>query len=216
MIWGHLSRDELLGLVDREDWGHPHLATCERCRRDVDELRTMIEELRGVPVPEPSPLFWDHLTRRVREAIEAEPPQRGEVRERWWALVPASLVVALAVGLLWWTLPSRASDPPHVAAEGGRSIEGERLALDLDAARDDPWEALLALADEVSWDNGSDVVHEADEAVGQSPAWSVGLPPSSIDRAILALSDEERAIVRELVLEEQRGNGGRAVTTPQG
>lgn len=219
MIWGHLSRDEIVGLVDRGDWGHPHLAACERCRRDVEELRAMVEELRGVPVPEPSPLFWDHLTRRVREAIEAEPPPRDDLRRRWWALMPATVVVAVAVGVLWWTLPPRPAAGPSLETSAAVTLEGLPPGWDTDdapAVEDDSWDVVLALAEDVAWDNGGEAAPAADDAVGMGAEWSMALAPSSLDRALLALSDEERALVQALVAEEQGGGRVPETGAPQG
>lgn len=214
MRWGHLSRDELVGLVDGGDWEHPHLASCARCRREVDELRAMVVELRGVPVPEPSPLFWEHLTRRVREAVDAEPRAGGRVHRPWWALVPVTLVVAVALGLLWSTLPP----PPEAGPDAQTTIAAALPDLDLDdlaAPGDDSWEVMLALSDEVSWENGSTAAVPVEGAGGVAAAWPVAVGPSSADEALLALTDEERALVRELLMEEQgRGNG--AAAPPQG
>jgi hypothetical protein len=98
---------------------------------------------------------------------------------------------------------------------------GERVAsqdlpdLDLDAAADvpdDSWEVVLALSDEVAWEGGLE--SSVAEGAEGSAAWSMTLGPSSIDRALLALSDEERAALGELLAEDQ--DEGAPTVAPQG
>src|SRR5258708_2032891 len=79
-----------------------HLASCAVCRQQLADLRATAASVAAVDVPEPSPLFWDHLSRRVRDAVSAE---AAEARSggSWWAGILSSRgVVAAAVlaGLL--------------------------------------------------------------------------------------------------------------------
>src|SRR5438876_689846 len=80
----------------------PHLAACEACRRELADLRAMMSEASGVDAPEPSPLFWDHLSARVREVVAEETARPRTWRERVLqplVLVP-SLAAALAIALI--------------------------------------------------------------------------------------------------------------------
>ena len=65
----HLKDDELVDLAEgaRPESSAPHLASCEPCRRQVRDLRALMSVAAGVDVPEPSPLYWDHMSARVRE-----------------------------------------------------------------------------------------------------------------------------------------------------
>ena len=75
------------------------------CRQQAGRTRRRARPKRATSsVPEPSPLFWQHLSARVRTAIDAEPQAAGGWREwvRWPVLAPiaalALIVMALAVG----------------------------------------------------------------------------------------------------------------------
>jgi len=69
----HLTSDELIdameGLLPAER--QAHLAACDACRRELAELSSVLGEAKRVSVPEPSPLFWQHFSSRVRTAIAA-------------------------------------------------------------------------------------------------------------------------------------------------
>jgi hypothetical protein len=70
----HLDADQLVDLAEgaRPESSAPHLAVCEQCRRQVGELRAMMSAAADVDVPEPSPLFWDHLSQRVHDAVAVD------------------------------------------------------------------------------------------------------------------------------------------------
>lgn len=50
-----------------------HLSGCERCRRELDELRATMNLLDTWKTPEPNPYFLTRLETRLREEREAEP-----------------------------------------------------------------------------------------------------------------------------------------------
>src|SRR5437016_6144544 len=98
----HLRPDELVDLAEGAgaESSVRHLATCEACRTELETLKTAMALAVDVDVPEPSPLFWDHLSRRVSESVAAE----GSPRPVWWSwLAPAgwaacaAIIIALAV-----------------------------------------------------------------------------------------------------------------------
>src|SRR5438105_826932 len=70
----HLTPEELIDLAEgaRAEAAVPHLQACEICRHQIVTLRATMAAAADVDVPEPSPLFWDHLSQRVREAVAAE------------------------------------------------------------------------------------------------------------------------------------------------
>src|ERR1700693_3635539 len=60
----HLTSVELVDLAEgtRAESSAPHLDTCEACRHQLAELRAAMSTTEAFDVPEPSPLFWDHLS----------------------------------------------------------------------------------------------------------------------------------------------------------
>jgi anti-sigma factor RsiW len=79
----HLNAHELVDLAEgaRPESSAPHLAACERCRAELADLRAMRSAVADVEVPAPSPLFWDHFSQRVHDAVAAEEADaRGTAR----------------------------------------------------------------------------------------------------------------------------------------
>jgi hypothetical protein len=192
-----LSRDRLIEAVE----GAPipetaqHLATCARCRAEVESLRQTLDEVRGVDVPEPSPLFWDHLTARVREAIAAEPsPDAASfgLREwllggrNWWRPATAvALVLIAALAVDWGARRSgRTSD-----GTGEVPLVSTRTAAAVDLAAGDDWQFIVDVA-----------AHAADHADGEAgDAGAIAVIDASSGSSELALSDLSSDEQRELV-----------------
>jgi hypothetical protein len=197
----HVSAARLVdlaeGTVPAE--AEPHLATCDACRRQVEELRTMMAIGREAEVPEPSPLFWDHFSARVSEAIAAD-ARPAAAPAPWWKpwliVVPASALVALVVSL---GVVSRQPPPVPPAATAAAlrpsatTTSPEHGVEPLTDAGDDPSLTLVGdLTSEMDWDG-----------VAES-----GLAPDgSADHAVAHLSGDElrelsrllqRALQREL------------------
>jgi len=69
-----------------------HLAACDECRRQVEELRALLSDVSAAAdTHEPSPLFWEHFSRRVSEATATLP-----VRTSWWQPIWRPVVAASA------------------------------------------------------------------------------------------------------------------------
>jgi hypothetical protein len=103
----HLTPDEFVDLAEgaRDDASTPHLDVCDVCREQLADLRAMIAvgpaALRSVP--EPSPLFWDHLSARVHGAVDGEElPVRASRFDRWWLplAAPRLAIGAVACALI--------------------------------------------------------------------------------------------------------------------
>ena len=189
----HLSRDERLlaldGALDPTRQGH--LASCPACRADVETLDGVLARVRAVDVPEPSPLFWDHLAARVGDAIAREPapvPDRG-----WWSprLAWAAAAMVITAAGAGYLARSRPEPPTTVAghvmpaiADPGDHGRSAGVA-DLPASMaDDGWALIAAVADQAA----------DDEAF----APQVG----QVELSISALSaDERRALASELAAE---------------
>ena len=178
----HLTSDELIdaleGLLDADR--RQHLESCELCRQQVADLGGVLNEARAVAVPEPSPLFWAHLSQRVRTAIDAEPQAAGGWREwaRWPVLAPLA-GVALIVAALAVSVPRVEPVPAPVATN----------AEPADAAREDEGFAVVAdLVGDMDWDT----------------AVSAGLTvsPGAADRAVLELTASEQQELTRLLRAE--------------
>jgi hypothetical protein len=104
----HLTPDELIDAMEGSlvAGRQTHLATCEECRRHLDDLTGALSDAKRAGVPEPSPLFWQHFSQRVRIAIDQEPPVSALWPEwlRWQVLLPLGVTAMLILGLMM-TLP---------------------------------------------------------------------------------------------------------------
>lgn len=77
----HLSPDDWADALDGGGRAGAHLDACPACRAELAALRQLVDGARAAgDVPEPSPLFWNAFSARVREAVDSEP-----VPSRWWA-----------------------------------------------------------------------------------------------------------------------------------
>jgi anti-sigma factor RsiW len=116
---GHLSSVDFVDLLDgvRSQASEQHLSECDRCRRQFAGLREMMAAATSTDVPEPSPLFWEHLSARVQEAVTQEVPGTGEWSGRaslfggWWIRAAAGVAVGALVIAAAVTLGSRPEVP---------------------------------------------------------------------------------------------------------
>ena len=159
----HLSPDHLIDLAEgtRPESSAPHLESCEACRRQLADIRAMMSAASEVAVPEPSPLFWDHLSDRVRQAVALEAaPRRASRWERWLrsqvilpvsAAALAAVIIAAAIGarpdvpaarleVVSASRPAEASEPPLFEPLDALDDSSLRLVADLTAELD--WEAV--------------------------------------------------------------------------
>jgi hypothetical protein len=168
-----------------------HLASCERCGRQADTLAAALDAARIVEVPDPSPLFWDHFSAGVREAIDAPPASGftgwGAFRGPGLALAGATITVLLVIAAFWQReveAPLFPTVAPDSAAE---------LAVDRSIETDPEWTFVAAIADGIDWD-----------AAG---AAGLGVGPGAAERAALRLSHDEQAELTRLLLEAMSGHG---------
>jgi hypothetical protein len=192
----HLSRDERLLALDGglDAARQAHVADCPACRTDVETLGRVLARVRAVDVPEPSPLFWDHLAARVGDAIAREPapgPRRG-----WWAprLAWAAAALAITAGGAGYLARSRPAPTTATAAHGtpagdpARQGRSASLADPASVAADDGWALIAAVAGQAADDDAF--------------APQVGQAELSIS-ALTA--DERRALAGELAAELSPG-----------
>jgi hypothetical protein len=150
----HLTPAEFVDLAEGvyDAASEPHLTECDRCRRQLAEARAMLAAATSSDVPEPSPLFWDHLSARVREAASSEPPPRSAVFfGNWWmraaagAAISATIVAAVAISVSRRAEPTQAPglvrQPPDSTAMLGPA-DDPSLDLVADFSRTLEWDDL--------------------------------------------------------------------------
>lgn len=182
----HLTPGELVDALERRlpKSRLAHLVGCDACRRRVDELHATLDGARQNEVPEPSPLFWHHLSGRIREAIAAErveplPWWRRRAAVRW---SPAPVAIVLILGGLAWLGGAmfRPADmpPPAVASM-------EAVAAGSDGDPDSEWALVVRVADGLALDEAAEV------------GWALG--PAGAERALVDLTAEERRELARLL-----------------
>ena len=201
----HLTPARLVDLADgiEAERAVPHLAECDVCRRALAELRATMADIAGSgslgdnAVPEPSPLFWDHLSARVREGVAEEDAARGtRWVERWLrprVALPllAGVAGAVVLAVVASRQPAVLSPIPATPLPIGESAQLPSLPpLEPLGAADDPSLGLMAdYGTSLSWD---------DMREEMAPASHVG----STDEAVITLSAEERQELQRLLEEE--------------
>jgi len=199
----HLSESEFVdaaeGALDAVRLAH--LDTCAACRDQAQTVRAAIRAATSVTMPEPSPLFWDHLSARIREGIAAEP----QVRRNWWrprfaAALGCAAAVLIAVGISVRGLP-RQTVPPHlvnseppVALSSAPIVEPSSEAPATDAA----WALLRDAASDMQLD-------DANEA-------GMSVRPGAVDSAVLDLTPAEREALGRLLQDAIKSRSGSGKT----
>lgn len=183
----HLTPEELLDLAEgsRPLSSAPHLTACEVCRQQLDELRGAMATL-DADVPEPSPLFWEHFSTRVREAVAAEsqPARSWFGAGRWsWGLAAAmsAVLIVIAVALAVRTPPTTTNAPAAIVEVAGGDVGSAPAA-------DDPSFSLLGdLAGGLDWDTAAEA--------------GISMAPGAADAAVRDLNDGERTELQRLLRE---------------
>jgi hypothetical protein len=179
----HLSESEFVDLV--EDTLDPrraaHVETCASCREQADAFRAMLRRTADVDVPEPSPLFWDHLSNRVRAEVAADPGAGSGwsgfgIRQ----LVPLAAAAALILAVFSGTLLIRAARDGHTGmpvVDRTASVAPARPDAMPDAANAEVWAVLTAAASDVAFEDAHDA--------------GMHIHPAAIDHAVQDLSAAE-------------------------
>lgn len=167
-----------------------HARDCARCRDEIARAAAALGDARGTGLPsgEPSPLFWEHLSARVRAAMDAQPPRRPRAW-RLWAPAAAAAVLALVVAIATtreWTEPNRPLTAPAASSPSSNVPDNASAgAVDID---EDQWAFVADTAAELAWDEV--------EAAGFMAS------PGSADAAVLQLSDDQRQELAQLLEDE--------------
>jgi hypothetical protein len=201
-VKSHLSPSELVDVAEGAIDGDraAHVSQCSVCAAAAADLRAALHGAQSArdEVPEPSPLFWDHLSSRVQQALVNDSPPRSS----WWApglrtLAPLA-AFALVVIVLTMMLPRQSPRPgistasdvtsPALGADADRPFDPA-----VDATTADAWDVLTAAAADLEWD----AAQEAGMAVH----------PAAIDRAVQQLAPEELAELGKLLQSELKRSG---------
>jgi len=140
-----------------------HLEACAECRQELEHLRSLVGDVRGVDAPEPSPLFWDHFSARVKQATLAEPvPAAAAWWREWWRPIGAVATGAVALALMFALRPAP-------VAPSSTSIDSASVSVPMfDAVADDgSWGLVVGLASELK---STDVHEVAEPASGTADA----------------------------------------------
>ena len=205
----HLTRTELLEAVESPAQGPSrharHLDECAACREEVAALRAVLARAADDPLPEPSPLFWDHFSARVAEAVRGE---SISARASWlshvrrplttWAVAAATLVLAIMTVLWRATLhaPSPAGPPtmPSSVASTAPARSDGLAPLPVDNPDTDArWAVVRVAAEDLAWDDVRDAGISAD--------------PGAAEGVALELTADERSELARLLNRELKRNG---------
>jgi len=150
----HLKDEQF---IDCLELGEPdpraveHLRSCAACRAKLTDLRAALDSVAAADVPEPSPLFWDHFSRRVHDAVAAEAADgAGRAWLAW--LFPAAAALALFVFVVapgvWRSMERTASPiavaPPAPARETLGEVTDPSLTFVADLTDGAGWETAHA------------------------------------------------------------------------
>jgi anti-sigma factor RsiW len=190
----HLTEDEIVAAADGalDNDRQAHLAACDACGREVAQFAALLREVQAVPVPDPSPLFWDRFSERVSVAIAAAPSQPRRTRWfQWPVLVPLGALAVIVMAL--------ASAVPPTASEftaGDIAEASSAIALPFEVSDDEEahWQLMAALVSEVT----------AEEAEQEGFAAA----PGAAEDVVLELSSAEQAELLRLLRQELGQSGG--------
>jgi len=199
----HLSESELVDLVEDalEARRAVHVESCAACREQVEACRAMLRDTAAIEVPEPSPLFWEHFSARVRSAIEAGPAERRSGRA-WFGLrglgslaAAVAVIIAVVSGVhlvragLGGALPAGTVAGPAAITSAAAD---ERDTVSVDGVPDpdnaEVWSVLTAAASTLEFDEAHDV--------------GLHVHPAAIDHAVQGLSAAELTELGRLLQSE--------------
>jgi hypothetical protein len=172
----HLTPDELIDAMDGILAPGPrqHLAACRECRRQLDDLSGVLHEAKQASAPEPSPLFWQQLSRRVNASIDTSSTGAWPMWLRWPVLLPLGALAMIVVALTMAVAPQ-----PRV--------ESINAVVPAPAAAEDTWASFADLVGTL------DVDVAAEAGV---------IEPGVADQAVLHLTAEEQQELSRLLQAE--------------
>jgi hypothetical protein len=194
----HLTPDELVDILESgavAETLQAHVDVCETCRAQIEEISTVLSEARKAVVPEPSPLYWERLSDRVRLAVAAEPIEPARVTQwlQWPVLVPLTGLAAIILALSSVIAPRTG----ELTSPEARKWVSEALPVD-----DDP-DTTTA---ESTWALVSDLVGPLDLDTARDAGFATG--PGTAEEALRQLTAGEQEELVRLLRQELGQPGG--------
>jgi hypothetical protein len=192
----HLTPEQMLDIAEgaRPSAEFPHVSSCAACAAQVETISRTIALAAEVDVPEPSPLFWDHLSERIRDRVA----QEATPGAFWWRTFASPWRVALTAAaaallvLAGGIVLQRGAPAPETST--ALAVPEPWILDSLVTIDDDPALVLLAdLSAELDWDAASEA--------GLVPAYG------AVDNVLVALTAEERNELQR-ILEEALSAAG--------
>jgi hypothetical protein len=181
----HLSASEF---VDFADGTLPrrraaHVDGCDACRAQAATVRDALTFVKGsADIPEPSPLFWDHFSARVHEAVAATPRRRTFASGfRWRQPIAAAAILVLVVSAGFLLRDARTTRPSSAPAP---------MAADQDPSADRAaaWAVLTAAAADLQLDEARDA--------------GMDVASGAVDHAVTQLNRDELSELGRLLQSE--------------
>lgn len=191
----HLNEEELIDIAEGT-WPErslPHLAACDICGKQIADLRAMLSAAAEVEVPEPSPLFWEHLSARVRDRVASANEEHASFSGRmtWRFMVPA---LALAGVVLAAVVTLRGPSPAGPSSATGGSPLAASLVDDIVPLADDASLNLIAdLASDLDWDAAAEA--------------GLTTRTGAAERILMEMSADERLELQRILKQELSGKG---------
>jgi len=194
----HLSASEFVDFAEGtlEAGRSAHLNTCATCRDQAASVRTALRAATSSTMPEPSPLFWEHLSARIRKGVAAEPQgRRARWRPRLVAALACTATILVAIGLSVRRLPEQKIAPQMVKSEPAPSVPTAPIVEPSTAApaTDAAWALLSDAASDMQFD-------EATRA-------GLSVRPGAVDSAVLDLTPAERDALGRLLQDAIKSRG---------
>jgi hypothetical protein len=195
----HLSPAEFVDLAEGtlDSRRAAHAGACGACRAQAAIVQDALRLTGGdAGVPEPSPLFWNHLSARVREAVAKEPGRPSRMFG-WRGFQPDAAVFALAalVIAVVVVIPGvrRVVRPPQTVVSPDAPLVATRATVHrpepvVDEDHAEVWAVLTAAAADLRLDEA----HDAGMAV----------PPAALERAVDGLTPDELTELARLLQSE--------------
>jgi hypothetical protein len=197
----HFSKDEIIEAVDDalSTTRAGHLASCASCREQVETLRATLARTNDVEIPEPSPLFWEHFSSNVREAIRDSAPETTVLgrllRPTPLWTVAATVAVCVVAAAVMSRISSRFATPTTIDTPSTTQAGAARTPANVidDIDDDEGWAFVRSVADEVSWDD--------------THAEGLNARPNSLESIAAEMTPVERRELVRLVEDELRRKG---------
>ena len=208
-VGSHLAEHELVDALEGtlDATRRQHIADCEVCRRQVDDLRVIADAAATVEVPDPPAFFWAQFSARVRAAVAEEtgPWWRSAWLPRWAPPAIASVIAAAVVLIGVLPAVNRSSSP----REGGESLPVAPNTAVV-AAGDPTQDVFTGIDDDEAWAVVRALAEDLDhDEMGEE---GVAAELGAAEHLALGLTDSERFELARLLEEQLKGRRRESVS----